>query len=90
MEAMFLNAGSFNQDLSSWDESVVYNNTGWNLTALVIKLQDQHNGVVANRNMIFEEYWMYYVERTVGRTLQWGYDRRTPVPHLTPKVDEIV
>jgi hypothetical protein len=32
-----------------------------------------------NRNMIFEEYWMEYIEKEAGRSLHW-WDRKTGGP----------
>jgi hypothetical protein len=49
---------------------VIYNNTNWNLTELEESLPIPAPDVV-NRNMIFEEYWMEYVEGVVGHPLNW-------------------
>lgn len=49
---------------------VVYKNNVWNLTELNLSLPMMQPRSV-NRNMIFEEYWMEYVERIVGRPLRW-------------------
>ena len=51
---------------------IIYNNTIWNLTELNSSLpmmQPRRRSV--NRNMVFEEYWIEYVERIVGRPLRW-------------------
>lgn len=54
--------------------SVIYSNTEWNTTRLV---QNQQLLAIPpsrgqpNRNQVFEEYWMEYVERRVGRPLVW-------------------
>ena len=48
----------------------IFKNSMWNMTHLQLTLpQDDWKRV--NRNMIFEEYWIEYVERTVGRPLRW-------------------
>jgi hypothetical protein len=46
---------------------VIFNNTDWNMT----RLEKLPTDVVVNRIMGFEEYWMEYVERVVGRPLRW-------------------
>jgi hypothetical protein len=48
---------------------VIYNNYKWNISDLEAFLPNQMTKV--NRNMVFEEYWMEYVERVVGRPLRW-------------------
>ena len=49
---------------------VIYNNHEWNLTTIKETLpNDAHKNV--NRNIIYEEYWMEYVEKEVGRPLLW-------------------
>uniref|UniRef100_A0A6V2FXP0 Exostosin GT47 domain-containing protein n=2 Tax=Ditylum brightwellii TaxID=49249 RepID=A0A6V2FXP0_9STRA len=48
---------------------IIYDNDNWNLTELTSTLTLPAPKV--NRNMIFEEYWMEYVERVVGRPLWW-------------------
>jgi len=60
------------------DAPVIYNTSTWTAlngtTALqLLGLQDYPT---VNRNMIFEEYWMEYVERVVGRPLRW-WDQNT-------------
>jgi hypothetical protein len=49
---------------------VVYENNIWNLTELNSSLPMMQLRSV-NRNLIFEEYWMEYIERIVGRPLRW-------------------
>ena len=49
---------------------VIYNNTNWNVTNLE-EILPMNRTKEVNRNMIFEEYWMEYVERVVGRPLRW-------------------
>lgn len=48
---------------------VVFNNSDWNVTSLKSKLPIPSPPV--NRNMVFEEYWMEYMERIVGKPLRW-------------------
>eukprot|EP00957_Ditylum_brightwellii_P211824 15366643-Ditylum_brightwellii.AAC.1 len=48
---------------------IIYGNDNWNLTELTSTLTLPAPKV--NRNIIFEEYWMEYVERVVGRPLWW-------------------
>ncbi len=49
---------------------VVYENTNWNMTWFDETLPEPDPNTV-NRNLVFEEYWMEYIERAVGRPLQW-------------------
>ncbi|OEU06279.1 hypothetical protein FRACYDRAFT_255289 [Fragilariopsis cylindrus CCMP1102] len=49
---------------------IIYKNSIWNLTELNSSLPMMQPRCV-NRNMIFEEYWMEYMERIVGRPLRW-------------------
>lgn len=67
------------------DSPVIFNNTNWNVTELEDMLMTPSNfpktpgagagaattEIQVNRNMVFEEYWMEYVERVVGRSLRW-------------------
>jgi len=48
---------------------VIYNNINWNITELISILPKPVPKV--NRNIIFEEYWMEYIERVVDRSLRW-------------------
>jgi hypothetical protein len=57
------------------DGPIVYDTVDWDL----MHLQRHVDGILpfrgregALRNMILEEYWMEYVERRVGRRLNWG------------------
>ncbi|KAL7532443.1 hypothetical protein ACHAXR_004626 [Thalassiosira sp. AJA248-18] len=50
---------------------VVFGNSDWNLTSLTTKLDPKP---VVNRNMIFEEYWMDWVDHIVGIDLNWSND----------------
>jgi len=52
------------------DEPVIFANTNWNLTYLRSLTKTEPLPKV-NRNIVFEEYWLEYVERVVGRPLQW-------------------
>lgn len=49
---------------------VIYENQDWNLTRLQEELP-KINDTVVNRNLILEEYWMEYVDWTVGQVLRW-------------------
>jgi hypothetical protein len=48
--------------------NVVFNETKWNMTELEMKLPTNPN---VNRRLLYEEYWMEYVERVVGRPMRW-------------------
>lgn len=48
--------------------NVIFNNTNWNLTELEVTLPREPK---VNRRLVFEEYWMEYMERIVGRPLRW-------------------
>jgi hypothetical protein len=55
---------------------VIYNNTNWNLTSLGLQLSPSPK---VNRNLVFEEYWIEYIDWTVGRSLTWWEtERRRP------------
>jgi hypothetical protein len=60
--------------------AVIYKNNNWNITKLGQLLP---RSVTVDRNMIFEEYWMEYVERTANvGPLQWwdrNQERRAPL-----------
>lgn len=57
---------------------VIFDNHEWNLTVLERDLPKRSNGTV-NRRFVFEEFWMEYVDRVVGRPLMW-WDRLTDSP----------
>jgi hypothetical protein len=48
--------------------NAVFNNAVWNLTVLEATLPQNPQ---VNQRLVFEEYWMEYVERIVGRPLRW-------------------
>jgi hypothetical protein len=48
--------------------NVVFNATKWNLRELEATLPQNPK---VNRRVLFEEYWMEYVERVVGRPMRW-------------------
>jgi hypothetical protein len=53
---------------------VLYDNDMENLTRLQVmqeRLSELPPPVTVNRNTVFEEYYMEYVEREVGRPLRW-------------------
>jgi hypothetical protein len=54
---------------SHLEGNVIFNNSVWNLTVLEATLSQKTPHV--NQRLIFEEYWMEYVERIVGRPLRW-------------------
>lgn len=49
-------------------DNVIFNNTNWNLEDLERNLPKNSH---VNRRLVFDEYWMEYVERIVGRPLRW-------------------
>ncbi|CAB9497878.1 expressed unknown protein [Seminavis robusta] len=55
--------------------AVVYDNQNWDLEYLekTLPMDDVHP---VDRHLVFEEYWMEYVEGLVGRNLRW-FDRVT-------------
>jgi hypothetical protein len=53
---------------SHLEGNAVFNNSLWNLTVLEATLPQNPQ---VNQRLIFEEYWMEYVERIVGRPLRW-------------------
>jgi hypothetical protein len=54
-----------------FEGNVIFNQTTWNLTHLSETLAAPPNHPKVNRRLVFEEYWMEYVERIVGRPLRW-------------------
>jgi len=57
------------------DAPIVYNNKNWNLNGSeYLALMGLEEFPTVNRNMVFEEYWMEYIERIVGGLLRW-WDR---------------
>jgi hypothetical protein len=70
------------------DTAILYNTTKWNMTVGEAWLRLQSSAEkVANRNLIFEEYWMQYAEDMAGRKLQW-WDRKTMQPSLLCNMDQ--
>lgn len=53
---------------------VVYNNSVWNMEYLEEKMKPTEP--VVNRNLIFEDYWMSYVDHTVGVELNWNSNQK--------------
>ena len=72
-------------------DNVIYNNTNWNLTELEKTLASTRNPrvVMVNRRLVFEEYWMEYVERIVGRPLRW-YDPSRDVHSSLQEIQHLV
>lgn len=63
--------------------SVVFNETKWNLSEMETTLSPSPK---VNRRLLFEEYWMEYVERSVGRPLRWwdsARQARTSLSEIT-------
>jgi len=57
------------------DAPVLYNTTTWSLNGTTaLQMMGLKEFPVVNRNMVFEEYWMEYVERIVAHPLRW-WDR---------------
>ena len=46
---------------------VIFSESSWNVTQLELL----PSNMTVNRNLIFEEYWLEYVERIVGAPLRW-------------------
>jgi hypothetical protein len=70
--------------------NVIFNNTNWNLTELETNLP---RNPMVNRRLVFEEYWMEYVERIVGRPLRWWDSSRRvrcSLADITQSVKSIV
>lgn len=65
---------------------VVFNNTNWNLTHLQETLPRNPK---VNHRLVFEEYWIEYVERIVGRPLQW-WDSKRQVRCSLADITEVV
>ena len=53
---------------SHLEGNVIFGNSEWNVTVLETTLTQNPQ---VNQRLIFEEYWMEYVERIVGRPLRW-------------------
>jgi hypothetical protein len=53
---------------SHLEGNAIFNNSVWNLTVLEATLPQNP---LVSQQLIFEEYWMEYVERVVGRPLRW-------------------
>lgn len=66
--------------------NAVFNNTNWNLTTLEESLEPNPR---VNQRLIFEEYWMEYVERIVGRPLRW-YDPSRDVHSSLVEIQNLV
>lgn len=62
-----------NMKKSTGGRSSSFSSSSRNTTAMSVATAKILNGV--QRNMIFEEYWLEYVEKIVGRKLRW-YDRK--------------
>jgi hypothetical protein len=66
--------------------NVVFNQTKWNMTELEMKLPTNPD---VNRRLLYEEYWMEYVERVVGRPMRWwdpSRETRSSLSEITTSV----
>jgi hypothetical protein len=64
---------------SHLEGNVIFNNSMWNLTVLEATLPQKPQ---VNQRLVFEEYWMEYVERIVGRSLRWWDPARDALSSL--------
>jgi hypothetical protein len=64
--------------------NVIYATKDWDLATLQRTLPERMN---VNRKLVFEEYWMEYMERTVGHPLR-VWDRRIQVRVLVSAIAE--
>jgi hypothetical protein len=67
--------------------NVVFDEHDWNVTELEKKLP---RDPPVNRRLVFEEYWMEYVERELGRPMRWwdpSRDVRRSLVDITEHVD---
>jgi hypothetical protein len=74
---------------SHLEGNAIFNNSEWNLTVLEATLPQNPQ---VNQRLIFEEYWMEYVERIVGRPLRWwdpSRDVRSSLAEITDIVAKI-
>jgi hypothetical protein len=63
--------------------NAIFNNSQWNLTILEASLLPSPT---VNQRLIFEEYWMEYVERIVRQPLRWwdpSRDMHTTLAEIT-------
>ena len=65
--------------------SVIYNNTNWEIDYLQDTLPKYK--ISANRNMIFEEYWIEYMEKEVKRGPLIWWDRHA---HRRSPLDQFI
>jgi len=63
-------------------ESIVLGVERWNPNDLACYAQTSSPSKVANQRMVFDEYWMEYVERRVGSPLTWWDNKRNRVASL--------
>lgn len=55
------------------DGPIVYNNSDWYLDASdALALLGKSSFPAVNRNLVFVEYWLSYIDKTVGRDLPWS------------------
>jgi hypothetical protein len=66
--------------------NVVFDEHQWNLTELEARLPRRPE---VNQRLIFEEYWMEYVEREVGRPMRW-WDPSRDVRCLLEEIRDVV
>lgn len=66
--------------------SVVFDEFKWNLTELEGNLP---LNPVVNRRMVFEEYWIEYIERVVGHPVRWWDPSRNVRCSLTQMTEAV-
>lgn len=67
-------------------DSVVWGVERWNPEDLHCHALASGPGKIANQRMVFDEYWMEYVERRIGRPLTWWDNKKNKAAFL----DDIV
>ena len=60
---------------------VIYSNTDWNLTVLEAKLDPYP---VVDRNLVFESYWIDWIDCVVGFNLNW-HSKKVTINNRTTK-----
>lgn len=60
--------------------NAIFNETRWNLTDMEKSLPPNPK---VNRRLLFEEYWMEYVERVTGRPMRWWDSKQNALSLLS-------